>query len=360
MPGGAAAGPPLPPPPFAAQRGRSRASTLRLCHGALRDLRWWRSLETSPDVGRALWPKYLGCLTTDASPYGWGGHWEGFVPACGFFTLTDLPNHINVKEVDAMTNSLLAMHQHYPVRDGAIDLRIDSRVAMSCINAFSSRSPALTAALHRLYTFCRSLGLTTRASWIASVANLWADRLSRDRDRSYWRLCPRVFNRLELLFGPHEVDLFATSLDTHCARFYSFPASPGCDGINELAQCWAMGNHYASPPFSQIEPTLAKIGADSATVTLILPVWQDQPWGAEALGRSNEAFLLPRSAGLYGSGQDQLPKKRPHWRAAAFRFHKGGKPWPTTGERISDTPWPTQLAEAALPLLPSPTSVTCL
>jgi len=31
-------------------------------------------LNTEPGVGRALWPKTLGELTTDASPYGWGGH----------------------------------------------------------------------------------------------------------------------------------------------------------------------------------------------------------------------------------------------------------------------------------------------
>jgi len=45
-----------------------------LSHGSVDDLTWFSKLHTEPGVGRALWPKTLGDLTTDASPYGWGGH----------------------------------------------------------------------------------------------------------------------------------------------------------------------------------------------------------------------------------------------------------------------------------------------
>lgn len=154
-------------------------------------------------------------LTTDASYYGWGSHLEGSVPAQGFFSATHGPLHINVKEVEAVTQSILSWHTHHPIRDGAIDLLLDNQVAKACISAFSSRSAPLAAALHRLYRLCRRLRLTLRASWIASVANMWADKLSRDKDRTDWRLCPRLFAGLDARYGPHEVDLFATSLNAH-------------------------------------------------------------------------------------------------------------------------------------------------
>jgi len=53
---------------------RPKMRVSRLSHGAARDLRWFTMLKKEPGVGRALWPSTLGTLTTDASPYGWGGH----------------------------------------------------------------------------------------------------------------------------------------------------------------------------------------------------------------------------------------------------------------------------------------------
>lgn len=337
---------------YAAQKGNAHRRTVRLCHGALRDLFWWRQLTASPDVGQALWPPTLGRLTTDASQYGWGGHWNYLVLARCFSSATHSPLHINVKEVEAVTQSILSLYPLCPIRDGAIDLVVDSRVALACINAFSSRSPAMTVALKRLYALCRTLGLTLRASWIASVANLWADKLSRDKDRTDWRLCSTLFSRLDARYGPHEVDLFASALNSHCARFYSRQASPGCDAVDAMAQDWSVGNLWANPPFSLIPLVLNKAVADSATVTLNLPVWQSQPWWTEALGRAHEAFLLPCSAGVYSPGATQVPSQAPHWRVAAFRFVGGGRSWPTPGTAIRPQPWPTPLAAAALPPLP--------
>lgn len=198
-----------------------------------------------------------------------------------------------------MTQSLLALHHHYAICDGVVDLRIDSKVAMFCINCLSSRSPALNAALRRLYALCPTLGLTLRASWLASLANLWADKLSRDHDRTNWRLSTSAFSRLSARYGTHEVDLFATCLNAHCAHFFSFPASPGCDGIEAFRQDWSSGNLYANPPFAKIPMVLSKVAAERATVTFILPVWQDQDWWPVALAHANEVVLLPRSAGIF-------------------------------------------------------------
>ena len=337
---------------YAAQKGHRHSRTVRLTHGAVRDLTWWRRLKSGSDVGRALWLPSLGLLTTDASQYGWGGTWNELVPARGFFSAADRPSHINVKEVAAVRLSLLSLHRHFPIRAGELHLRIDNRVAMTCINHFSTRSAALAVELRRLYDLCKELGLSIRATWIASVANVWADKLSRDRDRTDWRLHPCLFRRLSARYGAHSVDLFASSLNTHCPRFYSLPASPGCDAVNGLAQDWSTGNLWANPPFSLIALVLAKIVAEAATVTLILPVWQAQAWWAEALGRANEAFLLPRSAGLFEAGRSQRPTPDPHWRAAALRFENGGRPWPPPGALTSTPPWHVPSAAMALPPLP--------
>jgi len=59
------------------------------------------------------------------------------------------------------------------------NVRVDSTVAMHVVNYFSSRSPALMSELQKLHTVAQSLCVTLRASWLASVANVLADRLSR-------------------------------------------------------------------------------------------------------------------------------------------------------------------------------------
>lgn len=169
---------------YAVQRGDLHARTVKLTHGAVRDWAWWRTPASSPHVGRARWPSPLGLLTTDTSSYGWGGRSNNAAPASGFFAAVHRPAHISVKEVEAITHSLLALHHQYDICDGLVDLQIDGRVAMSFINSFSARSPALNVALRWLYVLCRTLGLTLRASWRASLANIWADRLSRERDRT--------------------------------------------------------------------------------------------------------------------------------------------------------------------------------
>lgn len=339
---------------YAAQRGNSHRRSVRLTQGALRDLSWWRSLRSSPDVGRPLWLPWLGVLTTDASPYGWGGHWDDEVPAKVLFAETTRKLHINVKEVEAVTLSLLALSPHCGISEGAVALRIDSTVALYCINNYSSRSPLLVAALRRLYTVAKRLSITLSGTWVASVANLRADTLSRDRDRTDWRLAPYLFQVLSQRYGTFDIDLFATHLNTHCPTFYSSPASPGCAAINSLEQCWAEGNLWANPPFSKIELVLDKIVEDKATVVLILPVWTNQQWRSMAIRRADEVFLLPPDAGLFVPGRIQTPNPHPHWRAAAFRFLNGGQPLPEDGGETRRTLSPQPRPTTVLQPLPLP------
>lgn len=212
-------------------------------------------------------------MTTDASPYGWGGHWDDEVPAKGVFDEATRSLHINVKEVEAVTLSLLALSPYCGISEGTVALRIDSTVTPYCINSFSYRSPRLVAALRRLYAVAKRLSITISGTWVAPVANLRADASSRDRDRTDWRLAPYVFWVLSQMYGRFDVDLFVTHLNTHCRTFYSSPASPGCAEIDALEQTWDTGNLWANPPFSKIELVLAKVDKDNATVAVILPVW---------------------------------------------------------------------------------------
>lgn len=302
-----------------------RTGSTKLCHGATRDLLWFAHLKDNPGVGRALWADTVGHLTTDASPWGWGGHWGNTVPAAGFFTLAQRNWHINVKEVCAVRFSLLAFGKQMAGRTGTLRLRVDNQVAMHVINSLSSRSTALMTELRRLHTVVQRLGITITATWIASAANVWADALSRQRDRDNWRLDDATFQRLQDRYGIHTVDRFATALNTRCARFNSLRTSPGTEGVDTFSLPWGGNeNSWIYPPFSQVARVIDKVVADKATATVILPVWTAQEWWGPAVAHATEAWLLPGRVTPFSSGRARLPATSPRWRIAVFRFVIGG------------------------------------
>jgi len=299
----------------------------RLSHGAVDDLTWFSKLNTEPGVGRALWPKTLGELTTDASPYGWGGHWHHLLPAAGFFTVAQRDLHINVKEVAAVRFCLLAFGSQLLGEEGLLRLRVDSRVAMHVINGFSSRSPALMGELRKLHAVAQQYRVTLRASWLPSVANVWADALSRQSDRHDWRISDTIFSVLQRRYGPHTVDRFASPLNARCPRFNTMTHAPGTEAVDAMTVAWGGAeNNWVYPPFHLAELVLAKIRADKATATVILPVWGAQTWWAPAVAAANEAYLLPKTAGPFTSGHGRRTPPPARWRVAAFRFLSGGLP----------------------------------
>jgi len=282
-------------------------------------------LEQEPGVGRALWPSTLGTLTTDASPYGWGGHWQHLLPAAGFFTEAQRDLHINVKEVAAVRFCLLIFRSQLLGEEGLLQLRVDNRVAMHAINGFSSRDPVLMAELRKLLEVAFLYWVALRASWLRSVANVWADTLSRQGDRDDWRLSDEMFARLQPRYGCHTFDRLATPLTTLCPRFNTKMHAPGTEAVDAFSVSWGGENNWVNRPVSQAARVLKKVSADKAAATVVLPVWVAQAWSAPAVASATEAYLLPRSSGLFKFRRSHRPAPPPRWRFAVLRFVHGGR-----------------------------------
>lgn len=186
---------------------------------------------------------------------------------------------------------------------------MDKRVVMHVINGFSSRSPALMAKLWRLQVVVASLGLSLTATWLHSVANVWADELLRTHDRAEFTLRAEVGGRLKVLWGAPTVDMFASVLKKRCARFYSMIFSPGCEGVDAFSVDWGgPEKRWVYSPFSDARRVIAKIRAEGATATAILRVWQAQYWWGDAVGTAQSAYLLLVVANvLVGRGHAACP-----------------------------------------------------
>jgi len=147
-------------------------------------------------VRRALFqPPVTMELDTDASSYGWGAVRDGLTPARGFFSHAMRHLHINNKELLAIRYAL----ESFPAATGpgVVRGRTDSRVVHGIINAMSLRSPRLMADVRDLHQLLKSRDLSLEASWLASVENMRADRLSRDLDYGGRSLAVPYFSPLD-------------------------------------------------------------------------------------------------------------------------------------------------------------------
>ena len=171
-----------------------------------------------------------------------------------------------------------------------------------------------------IFDFCLSNGITLEAQWIPRSQNERADLLSRFVDKDDWCVNPSVFRLLDAKWGAHTFDRFATYYNAQLPRFNSKFVSPGCSGVDALAQDWSSENNWICPPVSLIVDSVRHLMSCSGCGTLIIPEWPcAHVWPFLRDGSSRfssfvtEVFVLPAVGDLLleGPGQKQIYKSRP-------------------------------------------------
>lgn len=306
---------------FTALKYRHHSSgDVRLGRQATKDLLWWTELQGHAATGRPIWPGAASMLLdTDASGTGWGAVLDQHAEARGYHGINRSGLHINCLELGAVTRALQSF-KHLIPGGSVIRLRTDSMVTLGVMRAGSSRSPALMAEMRDLHELCSDMQVELRVEHVSSVLNDWADRLSRENDSTDWILGAAAFSRLDATYGPHSVDLFASSINTKCERFYSRWLCPGAVGVNSLRHDWREENAWANPPFHLVGAVITHILTVNATVTLIAPEWRAQPWWRRAVHGCTEWHRLPAEDGVFTHGSASGPGIWPFWRTVVFRF----------------------------------------
>ena len=87
-----------------------------------------------------------------------------------------------------------------------------------------------------------------------------------------------IFNRITYLFGPIEMDLFASHLTAQSPAFFSWRPDPYVVATNVFLQEWSQIKGYANPPWSLMGRVLSKVLMDKVRISLVAPVWKTQPW----------------------------------------------------------------------------------
>ncbi|KAK3235405.1 hypothetical protein CYMTET_54386 [Cymbomonas tetramitiformis] len=85
----------------------------------------------------------------------------------------------------------------------------------------------------------------SKARYIRSKVNKWADRLSRDKDLEHWRINERWFKYAEEQWIKHSLDRFASEISAQLPRYYSAAwHDPSCEGVDSLTYDWRKEHNW--------------------------------------------------------------------------------------------------------------------
>ncbi|KAI2658972.1 ORF V: Enzymatic polyprotein [Labeo rohita] len=254
---------------------------IKVTRRCLRALDMWRKpwfLSQGPVLGA---PCRRVTLATDASLTGWGAVMSGH-PARGLWSGRHLSWHINCLEMLAVFQGL--KHFLPDLRDRHVLVRTDNTAVVSYINHQGGlRSRPLYKLAHQILVWSQGKLLSLRAVFVPGYLNVGADVLSRQGPRpGEWMLHPEVVKQIWRVFGPAQVDLFATRDNAQCPLWYSL-VHPAPLGLDAMVQTWPRLRLYAFPPIALLPGVLERVRRDGVSLLLVAPFWPGRVWFSDLI-----------------------------------------------------------------------------
>lgn len=144
-------------------------------------------------------------------------------------------SHINCLEMKA---ALLALQTFASAKQNIhILLLLDNSSAIAYINhKGGTHSKVLSDLALEIWEWRLTCRITIHAEHILGVYNTVADAESRKRfEPSDWKLHEGVFDQLQKVWGPYNVDLFAARHNRQLPHYFSFRPDPEVEAVDALA-----------------------------------------------------------------------------------------------------------------------------
>ena len=258
---------------------RSRISwqdLLTLDIETIKDLRWWlKAFETWN--GKAFRDRGIPTeIAFDASSEGWGAV---ILPdgskAQGYWTVEQSYKSSNFRETLAVLLGLLAFLSQ--IKGKSVTILSDNVSAVCYINMQGGPAMELSRIARAIWSLAMEHNIQLKAQHLKGVLNIQADALSRLSSQYEWCLHQKVYDYLNVLWGPHTIDRFATMATTKCISYNSRFLDPASMGVDALLQGdWGTENNYVNPPIRLIDQVLDIVCQQQATATIIAPAWKAQ------------------------------------------------------------------------------------
>jgi hypothetical protein len=184
-------------------------------------------------------------------------------------------------------------------------LRTDNTGVFHVTNAMVTASRPMMRELRKLKLVLDSMGVTLSTEWLPSVANKFADAVSRRFPRDDLRV---------------RRQLRRSVMDGMLAPKDAFPYRPQGEhpvfarkqAFLELAGPWTKGEtRLLCPPMDLVGAVVRKLRITKAPAVLLVPDWPAQQWYREAIALSKTITRLPQ---LPEDTWDAGRKKNPKWR----------------------------------------------
>ena len=284
-------------------------------HASLREeIEHWRLIDNHPRWLPWKKEKHLQIsLATDASNFAWGAAIGSMKMADRFHQGDNRPIHL--KEADALLKTLQSVPEL--LTGHRVDAFVDNMAVLYAWERQKAKDLRLNRIMLQLATECTKLNCDLRLQYIPSAQNP-ADEPSRRTSASDSTLSQKLWENIEVQYGPHTLDLMA--LDSNAQKdnkgsplpHYTPYPLPGSAGVNALAQSLsAKENYYCFPPICMTQSVIKFFQeADTRPLRLSLVVAKTDPmpsWWPLLLALSepsllavkgdNDAVCMPSSAG---------------------------------------------------------------
>ena len=148
-----------------------------------------------------------------------------------------------------------------------------------------------------IWLWCLERNIYISAFHIPGVLNTRADNLSRQKLNldMEWTLRKDVFLRIMDLYGPCDIDLFASSDNHQLPQYVSYLPDPKAVAVNAFSLSWTKLFPFIFCPFSDINSVLQKLEHDKAEAVMVALLFTTQPWFPRPLQQvSAPPVLLPK------------------------------------------------------------------
>ena len=214
--------------------------------------------------------------------------------------------HINCLELLAVTLAVMTFLKNKTRM--SVLLRLDNTTAVAYINNLGGIVyKELVDLAKSPWMWCLERNIHIITQHLSGVQNVIADVESRTMiDQSDWQLNPVIFSKVLCIFGPIEVDMFASCLTAQCPAYFSWQPDPYA--VATFLQDWSQIKGYANPPWSLIGWVLSIVHVDKTHMVLVTPIWK------------YTAMVTPTTAdSSCNTTSDQSPSDNAEQRSREFR-----------------------------------------
>ncbi len=156
---------------------------------------------------------------------------------------------------------------------------MDNTTSCAYLKNFGGKKRTLDDLARKIWMWCIDRNIWLTVGHVPGATNIEADALSRKfNDDLEWSLNIEVFLSIEQIYGPFDIDLFASRLNHKLDTYVSFRPDPNAVAVDAFSISWSNMTSYIFAPFSTLGMVLRKIVEDTADAVVVAPIWTTQTW----------------------------------------------------------------------------------